>query len=176
MQLISFIDFAELELLNDGYTMTDQLASTVKDYLALLKIEYLSPFACIGVLPDNAPVSESHPLRVFGDTQLDVPKSVVKDLRLSCESDIQTTAKNALARWKQDHKLQPRPTVIDLKDTQLATKLAHVERLALEWSNLNYPEVRIHRGLTWSDIDDRCAEKLKAKPLDFDGILGPNRR
>ena len=176
MQLISFIDFAELDRLTDGYTMTDKLASTVKDYLALMNIEYLPRFACIGILPDNAEVSNTHPLHVYGDTPVVLRKSIIKDLRLSCESDIQNTAKNALSRWKQERKLQPRPKVIDLREEPLEAKLAHVESLASEWSNQNYPECRIYRGLTWSDIDDRCAEKLKVKAFDIDGILGPNRR
>ena len=174
MQLISFINFAELELLDRGYRMTDQLASTVKSYLALLGIEYVSRFACIGVLPDNVNVSASHPLHIFGDTPLVLRKSVAKDLRLSCERDIQNSAKNALDRWKQEHKLQARPTVIDLGEAPLADKLAHVERMGPAWDNQNYPEVRIYRGLTWSDIDDRWVEHLNRKTLDIDGLLGPN--
>ena len=174
MHLISFINFAELELLDDGYTMTDQLASTVKTYLALLKIQYVSPFACIGVVPDNWKDNSSHPLNAFGDTRLILRQSVAEELRLSCESDIQNTSANGLALWKRVHKLPSNPSIIDL--CEVHDKLEYIQRLASAWTNQSYPEVRLYRGLRWSDIDDECAERLKSKSLDIDSILGPNIR
>ncbi len=146
----------------------------MKEYLALFKIEYVSPFACIGVLPDNVKVSSDHPLNVFGDTPLILRQSIAKDLRLSCESDIQNAAKNALARWKQEHKLRSHPSIIDL--CEVKNKMDHIHRLASAWDNQNYPEVRVYRGLRWSDIDDLCAKRLKSKTLDVDAVLGPNFR
>ena len=176
MQLISFINFAELERLDNGHTMTDQLASTVKDYLGLLGIAYASRFTCIGVVPDNVQVSGSHPLHVFGDTPLLLRKTVAQDLRLTCESDVQNSAKNALDQWKQERKLPAHPKFIDLGDVRFEDKLAHAEGLAAAWDSQNYPEVRIYRSLVWCDIDDECAEQLKKKKLDTDGWLGPNKR
>src|ERR1039457_5663544 len=166
MQLVSFIKFAELGRLNSGHTMSDQLASTMQEYLALLKIKYVSPFACIGVLPDGVSVDASHPLHVYGDTKLLLRESIIKDLRLSCESDIQNTAKNALDHWKKSRKLISRPKVIDLDGLPVEKKFARLEDLASAWDNRHYPEVRIYRGLKWSDVDRQCAEQLKAKTLD----------
>jgi hypothetical protein len=176
MQLISFIDFADLQRLANGYTMTDQLATTVKEYLALIGITYVSPFACIGVLPDNAQVRAGHPLHIYGDTPLLLRHTVASDLRLTCESDVQTSAKNSLDHSKQEHRLRPHPKFTDLGDASFTEKLAHAQSLASVWDDRNYPEVRIYRGLTWADIEDRCAERLKKTTLDIDGFLGPNRR
>lgn len=174
MRLISYINFAELELLDDGYTMTDQLASTVKTYLALLQIRYVSPFACIGVVPDNWKVGSTHPLNAFGDTPLILRQSVAEELRLSCESDIQNTAANGLAFWKRVHRLPSNPGIIDLYEVH--DKLEYAQRLASAWTNRSYPEVRLYRGLRWSDIDDECAKRLKSRSLDVESLLGPNIR
>ena len=68
MQLITFINFEDLPLLETGYTMKDQLASAVSEYLSLLNIEYATEFACMGVVPSSGVFEQYHPLQVFGNT------------------------------------------------------------------------------------------------------------
>lgn len=159
MHLISFINFEDLELLDTGYTMTDQLASTVGRYLALFKIPHVSPFACIGIVPDNQRVSSFHHLNAFGDTALILKPCLVEELRISCKTDIQNAASNGLSFWNRNRRVAPHLKIVDIGEIQ--DKVNYVQRLASASTDQSYPEARIYRGLVWSDIDDECAHRLK---------------
>lgn len=159
MHLISFINFEDLELLDTGHTMTDQLASTIGRYLALFKIPYVSPFASIGIVPDNQKVSSSHHLNAFGNTALIIKPSLVEELRISCRTDIQNAAFNGLSFWNRTRRVAPHLKIVDIGGVR--DKLKYVQRLASASTDQSYPEARIYRGLVWSDIDDECAHRLK---------------
>ncbi len=174
MHLISFINFADLELLDSGYTMSDQLASTVERYLTLFKIPYVSPFACIGIVPDNQEVSSLHPLNAFGDTALVLKPSLAEELRIACKSDIQNAASNGLAFWSRTRRVPSHLTVVNLDG--VSNKWGYVQRLASFSTDQSYPEARLYRGLRWSDIDDECADRLRGQCLDVDFILGSDIR
>lgn len=166
MHLITFINFADRNLLDTGYTMKDQLASTVSRYLALSKIPYVSPFACIGIVLDNQRVSSTHPLNAFGDTPLVLKPDLVEELQISCKADIQNAASNGLRFWNRNRRMAPHLKIVDMRDMQNKSEFVH--KLALASGETNYPEARIYRGLTWADLDDECARRLKHKYSDIE--------
>ncbi len=90
MQLVCYIDRRDFPLLQQksGYWKCDARADDIRRFLEAVGNVYVTPFVCMGVLPDGAdPDDSSHALHVFGDTPVILRASLADEVQLACVGD-----------------------------------------------------------------------------------------
>ena len=179
MQLVCYIDRRDFPLLQQksGYWKSDARADDIRRFLEAVGNVYVTPFVCMGVLPDGAdPDDSSHALHVFGDTPLILRASLANEVRLACVGDVQTTAVNGLARRNPaEISALYRRTMVDLTSASADERRACVDRLSSHFDNRGYPEVRIYRTITWDDVEPQCRQALQSQEENpGDILLGPD--
>jgi hypothetical protein len=150
----------------------------IRRFLKYIRAEYVTPFVCFGVLPDDAdPNDARHPLHAFGDTPVILRRDIAREVGLACYADVQTTAENGLKAGGTSGAIPAnyKERLVDLSKRSLPDKIAHLKNLCSHFGTRKYPEARIYRTITWSDVDDNCRNQLQSQgdgPADV--LLGPD--
>src|ERR1017187_1002146 len=158
MQLVCYIDRRDFPRLSskEGYWKSDERADDVQRFLNHLGIQYVTPFVCIGVLPDQAdPYDTLHPLHVFGDTPVMLCEQIAEEVAMACPADVQNTAVNGLKAHEASGTIAAgyKSMIVDLSSASVPDKVARVKALCSHFERRTYPEVRIYRTITWNDVE-----------------------
>jgi hypothetical protein len=118
------------------------------------------------VLPDDAnPNDALHPLHAFGDTPVILRQKIVSEVGLACRADVQTTAENGLKAGGTSGSIPAnyRERLVDLSKQSVPDKVARLKDLSSHFGPGKYPEARIYRTITWSDVDPNCRNQLQSQ-------------